>query len=69
LKQIVKRDVHVVFAPIGKGGECHRDGQDDQRKRIKEDGEDSPAFHTFFNSAMKSNTVPDKSAREYNFAE
>jgi hypothetical protein len=44
------------------GGDGH--GQEDERGCIKQNGQDSPAFHVFSYLAMKSNTMPAKSARE-----
>ena len=36
----------AILGPAAKGNQQHRHGQQQQRERIKQDGEDSPAFHT-----------------------
>jgi hypothetical protein len=40
-------DAAAVLALIAKGDEHDRHRQDDQRKRVKQNCEDSPAFHGF----------------------
>ena len=35
----------LLFAPIAEGDSKYGKGNDNQRERVKQDGQDSPAFH------------------------